>query len=95
MVYRGQHVVSEARGELLVKSFQLLQMLEFLDFVNLLKNHNRIINAIKRNVSGSNDDIDVGRYNIVSIEIVLSEIILLVNIETIDYINNDFFQVLW
>ena len=87
--------MSEARGELLVKSFQLLQMLKFLDFVNLFKNYNRIINAVKRNVSGSNDNIDVGGDNVVSIEIVLGQIILLVNVKTIDHINDDFFQVLW
>lgn len=95
MVDRGQQVVSEAWGELLVKSFQLLQMLKFLDFVNLLKNHYRIINTVKRNVSGSNDNIDIGGDNVVSIEIVLRQIILLVNVQTIDHINNDFFQMLW
>ena len=87
--------MSEARGELLVKSFQLLQMLKFLDFVNLFKNYNRIINAVKRNVSGSNDNIDVGGDNVVSIKIVLRQIILLVNVKTVDHINDNFLQVLW
>jgi hypothetical protein len=40
MVDRGQKVMSKTRGKLLVKSFKLLQVLELLDFVNLLKNHN-------------------------------------------------------
>ena len=95
MVHGGQKVMSKAWGELLVESLQLLQVLKLLDFVYLLENDNRIVNPVERNVSGGDHYVNIGAYNVIPVEIVLCEVILLINIETVNHINDNILQGLW
>lgn len=66
-------------------------MLKLLDFVDLLKNYDRVFHSVELGISSWNYNIGIITHNVVPIKVVLLMVILLINIEASDDIKNDIF----